>query len=626
MRAAMGIATRRDEGTVMTHDRATTPAMVPARDRGNVTDLLVDRCRAAPDHPAFDVPNMAGGWETRTTGEFTAEVRAIAAGLVGAGVSPGDTVLIMAATQYRWAVADFAALVAGAVVVPVYDDAPDARLAAVIADARPVAAFAGDAGIAARIAAAAGELGAALSTWTLDDLAPLRALGAGIDDRTLEERRRRAGPDDLATIVYTSGTTGAPRGALITHRNLVEQVRNTAAAYGEVVHERGSTVLFLPLTHVLGRALQLICIANGMRIAHLADPKRVVAALPELRPTFLVVVPRVLERILRAGGAAASSKRLGALWRSAMRTAERWADHLAARDADPTARPAPGLATLRALHERLFYRRLRAALGGRLEWLLSGAATLPPDLARRFRGIGIPVIEGYGLTETTAPLTGGRPGSLVPGSVGTPLPGNEVRISATGEVLARGVGVFAGYRDPAATAAAFDADGWFRTGDLGALDDRGALRLHGRRAHRIVTSTGRTLSPEPWERAVAHDPLIAHAALVGTDRPYPVALLVLDPEQLPGDVDPEPAPGLPGIAAVTAPEVRARLDAAVARANAAVPRAERAQYWRAVRLLPAHETDYVTPTLKLRRAALLGAAAPLIDAMYARPGAAHRTP
>ncbi len=603
----------------------------------NVTELLAARFATAPDHIAFEtrVPGAALNepWRQISTREFMAEVAGSAKGLMASGVNAGDTILIMSPTQYRWTVADFAALFAGAVVVPVYDTASDAQLQAILADARPTAAFAGDTSLARRISrAAAGAVEAPPSVWVLEvsdpeddgpafySLDDLIHLGEAVSDARLEERRLTAQLDDIATIVYTSGTTGSPKGALITHRNLVGQVLNTAAAYREVVKETGNTILFLPLTHVLGRALQLICVANGMRVAHLSNPKQVVQALAILKPTFLVVVPRVLEKIQAAAAASAREKKVEPIWSVASTVAQKWGRYLETRDQDPSARAPLGLRLQRAFFDRLFYRRLRAVMGNRIEYLLSGAATLQPDLARFFRGIGVPIIEGYGLTETTAPLTGGRPGSLVAGSVGRPLPGNAVRIAANGEVLAQGVGVFAGYRDEAQNAQVF-VDGYFRTGDLGTLSADGSLTLNGRLKHVIVTSTGRTVSPEPWEQSVESHPLVAHAALVGTDRPYLTAALVIDPEavtewfrtlgeSLPAEVE------APGVTVCTDGRLEVALSGAVDRANATVSPAERVQYWRVIVVGSDRWDDFVTPTMKLKRQALIDELQPILDELY----------
>lgn len=594
----------------------------------------MQRYRAAPEHIAFETrpegKPLDAEWAQITTRAFTEQVMALAKGLIASGVNAGDTVMIMAPTQYLWAVVDHAALFAGAVVVPVYDTASTLQLEAIIPDARPALAFAGNhthserllqAAAAARVEPPQIRLLDSDPTLPLEtSLAGLIDLGSSVTDIQLEERRLGPALDDVATIVYTSGTTGDPKGALITHRNLVGQVLNTAAAYSEVVQESGNTVLFLPLTHVLGRALQLICIANGMRVAHLSDPKEVVQSLAILQPTFLVVVPRVLEKIEGAAANSARDKKILPVWRAAYRAAVAWGSHLEATDRDPSTRTPIGLRVRHALFDRVFYRRLRAVMGNRIEYLLSGAATLRPELAQFFRGIGVPVIEGYGLTETTAPLTGGRPGSLVAGTVGPPLPGNAVRIADNGEVLAKGVGVFAGYRNTVHNEQAF-IDGYFRTGDLGSLTPEGSLTLSGRLKHVIVTSTGRTVSPESWEQTVEMHPLVAHAALVGTDRPYLTAVVVIDTEAAVewfrerGDA-PARALGEPGLTVCKDGRLTEEVSAAIQRANAAVSPSERVQAWVAVVIGEDRTPDFVTPTMKLKRQALLSGAEAIIAELY----------
>lgn len=626
---------------------STSPSLVDLSHLSNVTDLVMQRLRDAPDHVAFETPaasgERAGAWKPITTREFVEQVSAWAKGFIATGVEHGDAVLIAAPTQYRWAVADFAALFVGAVVVPIYETSVDAHIEAVLTDMRPAAAFVGDGALGERVIAAADRADLSIRVWMLDDADdvqtpdasdPSRAQGIGelvrggfdVSDDELEHRRRGATLDDVATVVYTSGTTGEPKGALITHRNLAGQVLNTAAAYREVVRETGNTILFLPLTHVLGRALQLICVSEGMRVAHLSNPKDVVAALRVLRPTFLVVVPRVLEKIQAAAETSASEKHLSGVWSAAARTAVEWGAHLEERDRDPGVRPRGSLRVRHALFDRLFFGRLRAVMGGRLEYLLSGAATLHPELSLFFRGIGVPVIEGYGLTETTAPLVGGRPGELRAGSVGRPLPGNSVAIGPGGEVLARGVGVFAGYRNPEHTAAAF-VDGYFRTGDLGALDEDGALTLLGRAKNVIITSTGRTVSPETWEQAVEAHPWVAHAMLVGTDRPYLTGIVVVDAEALASTPHalPEPTGTELGILDLAAGSVvYDEIERTVALANATRSPGDRAQHWRAI-VLPVEQPErFVTPTMKLRRGALLKAGMPLIDELYSSAASPRR--
>lgn len=603
-----------------------TPPLAALDGYRNVTDLLVARAVTAPDHIAFEVQDAgsSGSWHPVTTRAFTDEVRALAKGFIAQGVEIGDPIAIMAPTRYEWAVADLAAWFAGAVVVPIYDTSSPSQVAAIVGDAGVRLAIGGTPVHADLLRDALAETSAdPLGAWTMDaaasgSLADLVSHGVDITDDELEARRATAGQDDPATIVYTSGTTGEPKGVVLTHRNLLGQVLNIAAAYRDIVHEGGNTVIFLPLAHVLARGLQLICLASGMRIAHLSDPSTVVATLDTLRPTFLVVVPRVLQKIQAAAAEKAADKGLAAVWTKAVSTAIDHGRRDERIDAGEHPRRQPALALRHRLFDAVFYRRLRAVMGGRVGYILSGGAALDADISLFFRGIGVPVIEGYGLTETTAPLTGNLPGRITSGTVGPPLPGLTVRIGDDGEILARGVGVFDGYRDPAHDHDAF-VDGFFRTGDLGRLDDRGDLILEGRVKDVIVTSNGKTIVPVRWESAVESDPLVSYAVMVGEGKPYLSALLVLDPEQArtradAGSTGPRSSSD-PGIREVDDPTVRAHLQLVVESANALVARSEQVRRFTVV-LADLDDRELVTPTMKLKRSVMLGRAASAIEDLY----------
>jgi long-chain acyl-CoA synthetase len=614
--------------TAATLAEASTPMLSTSQEHRNASDLLAFRVTQAPSAVAFEVRQagapVTGPWRDVTTAEFEAEVRALAKGLIAVGVTAGEGVAIMSATSYEWAVTEMACWYAGAVIVPLYDTAAQAQVDAIVADAEVTLAFAGDAEQADKLRHALAPQSRNLGVWLMKDLVALADAGTNVADAVVEERRGVADLDTVATIVYTSGTTGTPKGALLTHRNFVHQVLNVAAAYREVIYEGGSTIIFLPLAHVLARGLQLVCLANGMRIAHLSSPKDVVPALSVLRPTFLVVVPRVLQKVLAAATTSAQRKGLGRLWRAAQRTAVEWAVHLERVQDQPDVRPDRGLALRHRLYDRLFFGRVRTLFGGRVDYLLSGAAPLEADLCRFFWGAGLPVVEGYGLTETTAPLTGNLPTDIRPGSVGVPLPGTTVRISADGEVLARGAGVFAGYHRAADNTDAF-VDGFFRTGDLGELDDQGRLRLFGRCKDVVVTSGGKTVAPGPWENWVEQDPLVAHAVLVGDSQPYLGAVLLLDPDELhvwaghSGDAA-VPVPGPDGsIIEVTSARLRARLEATVQAANARFSRAEQAQRFALALADLSEGSGLLTPTMKLKRNELLARAETLVRSLYPRP-------
>ncbi len=612
-----------------------TPMQVDLSGHRNVTDLLLRRAQRAPQHAAFEVPtdpsDPGGQWRQVSTQEFLAEVTALAKGFIAAGVSPGDAIGIMSATRYEWAVADLASWFAGAVVVPIYDTASAEQVAAIVGDARVRLAVAGDATQLCVLDAALQQASHdTIGVWVMGDppmnadarsLGALAARASEVSDEVLDTRRRLAGPESPATIVYTSGTTGEPKGAVLSHRNFLGQVLGIAAAYQDVVRDTGNTIIFLPLAHVLARGLQLICLASGMRIAHLADPAQVVPSLRVLRPSFLVVVPRVLEKVRAAAAQKAEDRGLGRVWRSAEHTAVSWARIAEARDDGEAVRPTLALRARHAVFDRVFYRKLRAVLGGRLDYMLSGGAALDAELSLLFRGIGVPVIEGYGLTETTAPLTGNLPRSIRSGTVGAPLPGLTVRISDAGEVLARGIGVFEGYRDPAHNEHAF-VDGFFRTGDLGSLDEHGRLTLSGRLKDVIVTSTGKTVVPMRWENVVAAHPLVSHAVMVGEGRSYLSALLVLDPDELiawaarEGVTIGVAGPG--GFDEVTDERIRAELADPIAHANSLVSRAEQVRRYTVISA-DLNDPALITPTLKIKRRVALDRGALLVEESYAQP-------
>ncbi|MEV4668949.1 AMP-dependent synthetase/ligase [Microbacterium sp. LWO12-1.2] len=604
---------------------SSTPPLAALDGYRNVTDLLVARVAAAPDHIAFEVEETdAGSWRPITTREFSNEVRALAKGLLAQGIQAGDPIAIMAPTRYEWAVADLASWFAGAVVVPIYETSSPSQVNAIVADAGVRLAIGGTAAHAALLQDALAQRDSAtLGAWTMDagasaTLADLVAGGADIADEELEARRASASQDDPATIVYTSGTTGEPKGVVLTHRNFLGQVLNIAAAYREIVNEDGNTVIFLPLAHVLARGLQLICLASGMRIAHLSDPSTVVATLDTLRPTFLVVVPRVLQKIQAAAATKAADKGLAGVWAKAQATAIAWGRRAERADAGRRARKDLGLSLRHRIFDALFFGRLRTVMGGRVGYILSGGAALDTELSLFFRGIGVPVIEGYGLTETTAPLTGNLPGNIASGSVGTPLPGLTVRISDEGEVLARGIGVFGGYRNPAHDEGAF-IDGFFRTGDLGRLDEQGRLILEGRLKDVIVTSNGKTIVPTRWESAVEASPLVSHAVMVGEGKPYLSALLVLDPEQTTEWATAEgiiiPVSAQPDIRAVTDQTLRAHLQKSVDAANALVARSEQVRRFSVV-FADLDDRALVTPTMRLKRNVVLDRAAVTVEDLY----------
>ncbi|WP_333811645.1 AMP-dependent synthetase/ligase [Timonella senegalensis] len=599
------------------------PLLVDPSTKQNVTDLLLDRVTRSPGHVAFKVAlrdSTAGALADVTTAEFHRTVTSVAKGLIRKGVRPGDAIAIQGPTSYEWAVADMASFWVGAVVVPIFDTASPDQVDFALKDAGVKWGFATTAkqraGIQDSLVKPSSSSAEVVWSLSLDDsgMLGLAESGLGISDETLEERRVSAALDDVATIVYTSGTEGRPKGVVITHRNLVGQVLNIAAGYREVFSVDGSTLIFLPLAHVLARGLQLICLSEGMAISYESDPSKAVAALAQIRPSFLVVVPRVLQKVRERVAATAAQKRIGWLWKNAETTAVSFGLHLERVQDAPHTKPPLQLRAAHTFFDLLFYRKVRKLFGNKLEFVLSGAAPLEKELGLLFRGMGIDVYEGYGLTETTAPVTGNRVGNNFSGTVGPPQPGHSIRISNEGEVLARGIGVTPGYWNAPSTDNSF-VDGYFKTGDLGRLDSQGRLTITGRIKEAIVTAGGKTISPQAWEQQVESDPLIAHAIMVGEAKPFPGAFVFLESSEL-SRVGLELEASEQGFTPVEEPKILARVIRALQTANQQVSKPEQVKRFAVfvTRFQPGSE--FMTPTMKLRRSNVLGKMTRQFEELY----------
>lgn len=595
-----------------------TPPLVNIEHFQNITDLVIERQKKTPHLAAFERPSAADGktvWTEISITEFLEDAKSLAKGMIASGVSPTDNVVIMAETSYEWAVVETAIWLAGAVVVPIYDTSSPQQVQAILNDCAPVLIFGGSSQHTETLRNAQAVAKTIDMSFELD---VLRALGEAVTEDELETHRIVAQQTDIATIVYTSGTTGDPKGALITHQNLLGQVLNIAAAYTEIIYEGGRTIIFLPLAHVLARGLQLVCLTSGMKIAHLADPKKVIPALSQLRPTFLVVVPRILQKIQGAAGKAAQEKHLGWVWKQAEHTAVTWSQFLEQGRA-----PGIVLKLKHRLFDALFFKRLRALMGNEVEYLLSGAAALEPRLALFFRGIGVPVVEGYGLTETTAPLTANLPGTERAGSVGTPTPGSTVRISQQGEVLAKGVGVFAGYKNSSHNETAFE-DGFFKTGDLGELDSEGRLTLKGRIKDVIVTSGGKTVTPAAWENMIEGHPLVAHAIAVGEGKPYLSSVILVDhdaltnwaTEQGQDDIIALARQNSGGLLEIENEKLRAVIAHAITTANTQFSRSEQIRKFTLLLADLSTTGGNITATMKLKRQVFLGKIGTVVERIY----------
>ncbi len=585
------------------------PAEVTVADGERLTDMVIDNARQVPELVSFGRRLPDGEWLDVTAGKFATEVTAAARGLIAEGVRTGDRVALMSATRYEWTVLDYAIWSAGAVCVPVYETSSAEQVDWILTDSGAVAALVEtDAHLELVKASAA----APDRIWTFDQLGELAAAGAGVGDAEAEQRRTAVRADHLATIVYTSGTTGRPKGCMLTHRNLLADVKAANKALSPVYDEHGSTLLFLPLAHVFGRVIEIGSVLQRSKLGHTADVRRLPADLQAFRPTFLLAVPHVFEKVYntaRQTAYAAGRKR-------AFDAAE--ATAIAYSQALQRGRVSPVLRLRHALFDKLVFGKIRAALGGRCTAAISGGAALGERLGHFFRGAGITVYEGYGLTETSAGATLNLDTAIRVGSVGRPVPGTSVQIADDGEILLRGPNVFAGYwRNEDATGEVL-ADGWFRTGDLGALDDDGYLYVTGRKKELIVTANGKNVAPAVLEDRLRAHHLIGQCMVVGDRQPFVGALVTIDEEAWSAWLA---AQGRPADATVASlrddPQLRASVHEAVDDANQAVSRAESI---REFRILPEGFSvagGELTPSLKVRRSEVLKRYAEELAAIYA---------
>jgi len=592
------------------------PATVTVAPAAQLADVVFAGDRMNSDRVLFQ-RRSADGWRPVTARQFAADVRGLAAGFLAAGIQPGERVALMAGTSYEWMLVDYALWTVAAVPVPIFETSSAEQVRWVLEDAGPVAVVVERESHRRLVEDVAGGMSAPLRVWQMGDgLDRLREDGLGVDDARLQERRESVSADDLATIIYTSGTTGRPKGCMLSHHNLLYEARVAIDSLKEIFGngKDASTLLFLPLAHVFARVIQVACVERGVRLAHSADVTRLPEDLAALRPSFLLAIPRVFERVHdRAQQRAQAEGRIkGRIFDWADRTAvaySRALDH---------GRPGPHLRLARSLFDRLVYRRLRDALGGRVGYAISGGAPLGTRMGHFLRGIGITVLEGYGLTETSAAATVNLPHAVKIGTVGPPLPGVEIRIAEDGEILLKGPIVFQGYwRNEQATRETMTADGWLRTGDLGALDPDGFLTIKGRKKDLIVTSGGKNLAPAPLEDILRANPLISQAVVVGDQRKYAAALITLDLEGLASWKRAAGKPAQAGPAELRDdPELLARLQGAVDVANKAVSRAESIRRFRILPVELTEQNGYLTPTMKVKRALIQKDFAAEIEELY----------
>ena len=574
-----------------------TPLTIEVPTTGNLTDDVVANAREAGEAVVFS-RNTGQRWEDVTAAAFLEQVSAVAKGLIAAGVGAGDRVALISKTRYEWTLVDYAIWFAGAVTVPVYETSSAEQVAWILGDSGARAVVAEDAAHVAKVAEARDGLDQLNHVWSINDNAVdvLTRLGADVSDEDLEKRRTAATPLDLATLIYTSGTTGRPKGCMLTHGNFMFELGVAVDELDELfTADDAATLLFLPLAHVFARVIQVGSVKSRTRLGHSADIKNLLADLQAFRPSFILAVPRVFEKVFNTSSQKATADGRGAIFDRAAETAIAYSRGL------DRGRPSLAVRARHAVFSRLVYGKLRDALGGNVAYALSGGAPLGDRLGHFYRGIGLPVLEGYGLTETTAALTVNLPDAHKIGTVGRPLPGTAVRVADDGELLFRGGQVFAGYwENEDATRETLERDGWFHTGDVGEVDDEGFVRITGRKKEIIVTAGGKNVAPAVLEDRLRAHALVDQCMVVGDGQPFIAALVTLDPDAVSAWAQ---AHGKSGRTAdlVDDPDLRAEIEAAVEDANKAVSKAESIRKFKVLADAWTEEGGQLTPSLKLKR-------------------------
>ncbi|MFJ8040997.1 AMP-dependent synthetase/ligase [Kitasatospora sp. NPDC096147] len=591
------------------------PARYQVPGGGNLSDLIHQN---AERHPGVAVVSrkLDGQWTDLTATQFLAEVHAAAKGLIATGIAPGDRVGVMSRTRYEWTVLDFAIWCAGAITVPVYETSSEEQVAWILGDSGAVAVVTENAGHAELVAGLRERLPELKHTWQIEEgaLAALAEAGQGVADGTVTERRSTADADSIATIVYTSGTTGRPKGCQLTHGNFLAELGNVTARMEPLFRTgEASVLLFLPLAHVLGRIAEIAAAIAPIKLGHVSDIKDVTAELASFRPTLILGVPRVFEKVYNTARAKAQADGKGKIFDKAADTAIAYS-----RALDHGSVPL-GLRLKHAVFDRLVYRKLRAALGGRATHAISGGAPLGERLGHFYRGVGFTVLEGYGLTETCAATSFNPHDKPKIGTVGQPLPGSSARIAEDGEVLLKGPQVFTGYwNNPAATAEAL-RDGWFATGDLGTLDADGYLTITGRKKEILVTAGGKNVAPAVIEDRIRAHALVGEVMVVGDRKPFIACLVTIDEDFFPRWKE---ANGKPAGATVAElrddPALLATIQSAVDDGNQAVSQAEAVKKFRILDTVFSEESGHLTPSLKLKRNVVMKDYADEVEGLYRR--------
>ena len=547
----------------------TIPSIIPTAVAGNLTNLIAERAWFEPECVVVSRP-LGDGWQAVTAKEYEAEIRSVAKGLIASGISIGDRVAIMAKTRYEWTVLDFAIWYAGAVPVPIYETSSAEQVDWILSDSSAVAVIVETPALVELVKPVIPA--GCKNIWNITDnaLATLITAGKSISDDEISKRREALKPETLATLIYTSGTTGKPKGVHLTHGNFLSECGNVVNGASDLfLKPGGSTLLFLPVAHVFGRMVQIGAITAGLHLAHCSDITKLPTDLGSFKPTFVLAVPRIFEKIFNGAESKAEAAGKGKIFHKAVEVAVAYSIAMDGKGISPI------LKVQHALFDKLVYSKIRAGLGGRVEAAISGGAPLGERLGHFYRGAGIRVLEGYGLTETTAGATLNLSWAHKVGSVGKPIPGTTIKIADDGEVLIKGPIVMKGYwQNDAANAEVFTNDNYFKSGDLGKLDEEGYLYITGRKKELIVTAGGKNVAPAVLEDRLRANPLISQCMVVGDNKPFIAALVTLDPDAIKPWAVANKKEGA-SIADLTKdPTLLAVIQTAVDEANKAVSRAE----------------------------------------------------
>jgi long-chain acyl-CoA synthetase len=547
----------------------TIPAIIPAAVAGNLTNLISERAHFEPERVLVSRP-MGDRWQAVTAKEYEEEIKAVAKGFIAAGIGFGDRVAIMAKTRYEWTVLDFAIWYAGAVPVPIYETSSAEQVDWILTDSAAVAIVVETPALAELVQPVMPSTCKNIWNITYNALATLTHEGKSVSDDEITKRREKLKPETLATLIYTSGTTGKPKGVQLTHGNFLSECGNVVNGASDLfLKPGGSTLLFLPVAHVFGRMVQIGSITAGLHLAHCSDLTKLPADLASFKPTFVLAVPRIFEKIFNGAEAKADAAGKGKIFHKAAEVA------IAYSKALDTKKISPLLKLQHGLFDKLVYAKIRAGLGGRVEAAISGGAPLGERLGHFYRGAGIRVLEGYGLTETTAGATLNLTSSHRVGSVGKPIPGTTIKIAEDGEVLIKGPIVMQGYwQNDAANKEVFDSNGYFKSGDLGKIDEEGYLSIVGRKKELIVTAGGKNVAPAVLEDRLRSHPLISQCMVVGDNKPFIAALITIDPDAIKPWAVANKKEGASVSDLAKDPTLQAVIQTAVDETNKAVSRAE----------------------------------------------------